>query len=113
MSFTTWLRFIMPNGDGHDGSFWPLVGRMSVVFGLPLAVPILAAFYWLGTVSARVDGTERQLSSLLTVVGGLVTFSSQETERSTSNTAEIMRLRDRVDSLLRARPGNEFTASPP
>lgn len=114
MSIAPWL-IGMTNGNGHDGSFWPLVGRMSVVFGLPLAVPILAAFYWLGTVSARVDGVEFQQRSMLQVIGGLVTLSGQESTTSTFNTAEIVRLRDKVDQMLtsRVRPSNEFSTVPP
>ncbi len=83
--------------------FWSLVGRLSVVFGLPMAIPILAAFFWLGTLSTRVDGTEKQLGGLVQVVGGLVTLGAAHTENIRSNGVEIDRLQNQVDQLLRTR----------
>lgn len=84
--------------------FWSLVGRLSVVFGLPMAIPILGAFFWLGSLSTRVDGSEKQLGSIVQVVGGLVTLSASHTENLRANGIELDRLQNQVDRMIRATP---------
>lgn len=84
--------------------FWSIVGRLSVVFGLPVAIPILGAFFWLGSLSTRVDGSEKQIGSIVQVVGGLVTLGASHTENLRSNGLELERLQNQVDRMNNAIP---------
>lgn len=88
--------------------FWSLVGKLSIVLGLPLAVPIIGGFFWLGQISARMDGTEHQMGNLLTVVSGLVTLDAGQTVTLQQNEAEITRLRNIVDDLVRQAAAAKF-----
>ena len=91
----------MVDATAKSEHFWSLVGRMSVVFGLPIAIPVLGAFFWLGSLSTRVDGQEKQMTNLLTVVSGLVTLDAGQTVTLQSNGLEIDRLRSQMDGLIR------------
>lgn len=100
MTMATWMgRMVDPEVPKTD--YWGIVGHMAVMFGLPIAVPFLGAFFWLGSLSARVDGTEKQVGHLLEVISGLVTLDAGQTAQLTSNNAEIDRLRTAVDGLIR------------
>lgn len=99
LSWASAVRTMANVAEVRGEHFWSLVGRLSVVFGLPMAIPILGAFFWLGSLSTRVDGSERQLGSLVQAVGGLVTLGASHSETLRSNEAEINRVQQQVDRL--------------
>lgn len=101
MQFSEKLRAMTDPSDPRSERTWSQVGHVSVVLGIPFAIPILIGFFWLGQLSARVDGTEKQLSSLLTVVSGLVTLDASQTEKIQYNAVEVGRLRMQVEDLIR------------
>ena len=99
MTHWQWMESMAQPAEEGDG-FWSLVGRMSVVFGIPISVPILAGFFWLGSLSTKVDGQDKQIGDVLHVVSGLVQLDAGQTEKLQANSAEIDRLRNRVETMV-------------
>ena len=95
-----WLPAMVDITQAQRDHYWSLVGKLSVTIGLPVSVPILLGFFWLGQVSSRVDGLDRSLSHQVEILGGLVTLAGRTDERETTSALEIDKLRTKVDSLI-------------
>lgn len=100
ITLATWAHLMAEAAEFKGEHFWSLVGRLAVTLGIPIGTVLGGTIFWLGQLSSRVDTQERQTTHLIEVIGGLVTFSSQSTERAATNSAEIQRLRDKVDSMI-------------
>ena len=96
-----WIHQMSEAVNHANDEYWSLVGKLSITLGIPISVPILIAMFWLGQLSSQVQSVDHQQQDMIRALSGLITFSSQETERSASNTHEIQRLRDEVEDLIK------------
>ena len=80
--------------------FWQLVGRVGIVILLPVALPILGAFFWLGKNAERLDNHKDLLNKQTEIVAKLTSLMAEQGITVADHEDEIEKLRFKVDAMV-------------